>query len=270
MTQASTLGVLAWRARMGLPLQGLHIVDCHAHLGPLGLMHVREPDADQIVALLDRLGIEAYCPSANVAIGSDYRWGNDRVAEAMLRHPGRILGYIVVNPNYAEDVLPEIERCLARAPFIGLKFHPAWHDYPPDGPNYEPALVCAHERGLVVLSHSWGSARYLEQVSCRFPGASFIQAHTAAGWKGRVPVDYFEVARWRHNVYLDTALSLAWYGAFERLIEEAGSENVVFGTDCPFEDPALALGRVVFARLSDAVKERILGLNMLEILARRG
>lgn len=269
MTVGNALGPLAHRVRLGLPVEGRRIVDSHAHLGALGQMYVQEPGIDSIIALLDRLGVEAYCPSAHVAISSDYRWGNDLVAEAMNRYPGRILGYIVINPNYPQDILPEIERCLVRAPFIGLKFHPEWHGYAPDGPNYEPALAVADEKRMVVLSHSWGSADYLERVSQRFSGATFIQAHTGAFWRGYAPLDFFEVTRRRSNVYLDIVGSVVWYGALERLVQEVGSEKILFGTDCPFEDPGLALGRVAFTQLSETAKEQILGLNMLEILSRR-
>jgi predicted TIM-barrel fold metal-dependent hydrolase len=259
---------IAARVRRGLPLQGVRVVDCHAHLGALAELHIADPGADGLVALMDRLGVESCCPSAHLAIGADYRWGNDLVAEAMAAHSGRILGYVVVNPNYPQDVLPEIERCFARAPFVGIKLHPEWHGYPPDGPNYEPALGYAHERGLAVLSHSWGPASHLERVSRRYPGASFIAAHVGAAWSGRTPLEHLRVARERPNVYLDTVISVVWYGALERLVAEVGEGSVLFGTDMPFIDPGVALGRVAFAGLRDDARERILGGNMLEVLSR--
>jgi predicted TIM-barrel fold metal-dependent hydrolase len=269
MMGSDTLDSFARRARAGLPLTGVRIVDCHAHLGAYAPMHTPAAGTAQMVGLMDRLGIEATCASSLTACGSDYRWGNDQVSQAMAACPGRVRGYVVVNPNYPEDTLPEIERCFARAPFIGLKFHPEWHDYPPDGPNYEPALAYAQERGLIVLSHTWGTADYLERLSRRYPNATFIQAHTAAGWRGHIPLDYFRVARARPNVYLDLVISVAWYGALERLVDEVGSERLLFGTDAPFLDPSIVLGRVAFARLPDTDKARILGLNMLEIMARQ-
>jgi uncharacterized protein len=269
MTVAINLGATARRVRLGLPLQGVRIIDAHAHVGNLAVMHMPESDPAALVLEMDRLGFEAICASEFLAIGSDDRRGNDQMAAAMACYPGRFLGYIAVNPNYPDEVVPEIERCLAQRPFVGLKFHPEWHDYPPSGPNYEPALAYAQERGLAVLSHTWGSASYLEHVSVRYPDAMFIAAHVGAAWNGRTPLEYAAVARRRPNVYLDTAISVTWFGALEQLVKEAGSEHVLFATDVPYIDPGVALGRIAFADLPDSTKERVLGMNMLDILARR-
>lgn len=269
MTQPTDPGRLAEAVRAGQALRGVRIIDCHTHLGTLSQLHVDQPQAAQLVSLMDRMGVEAACPSANMAISGDYRWGNDEVAAAMAAHPGRFRGYVVVNPNYPEDILPEALSCLDSAPFIGLKLHPEWHDYPPDGPAYEAALSLANERGLVVLSHNWGSAQHALQIAKRYPHLSVIQAHTGGAWRGRAPTDWTAAARAQANLYLDIAISVCWYGSLERLVSEVGSDKVLFGSDSPFVDAAPALGRVAYARLPDADKERILGLNMLEIMARR-
>jgi predicted TIM-barrel fold metal-dependent hydrolase len=250
----------------GLPLSEVRVVDCHAHVGHYASLHIPETGMAEMIATADRLGIETLCLSALEAISADYRRGNDCVSRAMLDYPGRVRGYVVVNPHYPEEILPEIERCFAAAPFIGLKFHPAGHEYPSDGPAYEAALAYAHEHGLVVLSHNWGSADYLDRVSQRYPRAHFIQAHSAAAWRGIAPLDYLRVAKTRPNVFLDLALSMAWYGALERAVAEAGSEHLLFGTDAAFLDPAVAVGRIAFAQVPDEDKVKILGLNMLGII----
>jgi uncharacterized protein len=270
MREAESLGVYARAVRLGQALSGVRIVDCHTHLGVLAQLHVDEPEVAQLAGVMDRLGIQVSCPSAYMALGGDYVWGNDVVAAAMSTYPGRYLGYIVVNPNYPEDMLPELERCLARGPFIGIKLHPDYHDYPPDGPAYEPALAWVNERGMVALSHNWGSAAHLDRVAQRYPRVTFIQAHTGGAWKGRVVSDWLELARRQANVYLDVAISVTWYGALERLVKAVGSDKVLFGSDCPFIDPAVVLGRVACSRLPDAAKERILGANMDAILGRSG
>jgi predicted TIM-barrel fold metal-dependent hydrolase len=107
-------------------------------------------------------------------------------------------------------------------------------------------------------------------VAAQYPRAGLIQAHTAGAWDGRTPNGFWAVARQHPNVYLDIAISIAWYGALERLVATVGADKILFGTDAPFVDPAVAVGRVVFARLRDSEKERILGQNMLDLLARQG
>lgn len=250
----------------GLPLSEVRVVDCHAHVGHMASLHIPETGIVEMIAHADRLGIETLCLSALEAIYADYRMGNERIASAMLEHPGRVRGYVVVNPHYPEDILPEIERCFAAAPFIGLKFYTTGHEYPPDGPAYEAALGYAHEHGLVVLSHNWGSADYLDRVSQRYPRAHFIQAHSAASWRGIAPLDYLRVTKTRPNVFLDLAVSMAWYGALERAVADAGSEHLLFGTDSTFLEPAVAVGRIAFAQIPEQDKVQILGLNMLRII----
>jgi predicted TIM-barrel fold metal-dependent hydrolase len=49
---------------------------------------------------------------------------------------------------------------------------------------------------------------------------------------------------------------------------EVGSEKVIFGTDAPMRDPISQFGWVVYSRISEEGKRKILGLNMQRILDR--
>ena len=52
----------------------------------------------------------------------------------------------------------------------------------------------------------------------------------------------------------------------EAIVDLCGEDKVIFGTDMLSIDPKYELGRVMFAELSDEVKERVFALNYLKLL----
>jgi predicted TIM-barrel fold metal-dependent hydrolase len=52
----------------------------------------------------------------------------------------------------------------------------------------------------------------------------------------------------------------------ERFVRELGAERVLFGSDIPLPEPAAALGRIAYARISEEAKRKILGLNIKQFL----
>lgn len=238
------------------PVPPSGIIDAHGHLGQWHSTYVHAGDAEGMLASMDRLGIQATCVSAFDAIGSDFRRGNDLVAEAMRRYPGRFLGYAVVNPNYPECMETELTRCFEELGFHALKFHCDLHQHPADGDGYRPALEYAQAHGLAVLIHGRITAALLEQ----YPQAQFLSAHVG-GWDGRSRNEMVDLARDHSNLYLDLASSVASPGALERLVEAVGAGRIVHGSDYPLMDPAYQLGRVLYAEVDETAKERILKRN---------
>ena len=54
------------------------------------------------------------------------------------------------------------------------------------------------------------------------------------------------------------------------LIEKAGVEKVLFGTDTPMRDPAPILGWVVYDHISDSEREAVLSGNFMRLIQRTG
>ncbi len=107
------------------------LIDVHAHF-----LHERTPRADwrernaSRLRAGERVGITFHVASILGSWGhtsptyfpspADCRYGNDRLLDFQREHPGRIRGYVAVNPNYTDDALSEIRRCLD-AGMIGIK-----------------------------------------------------------------------------------------------------------------------------------------------------
>lgn len=267
MTSKSEEKVLE-KAKKGLPLKDILIIDCHGHLGAVNQFHIPWNDAPGMLKVMDNLGIDTICISAHASISSDYRLGNDLVRKAAKNYPGRFLGYIGINPHYPGEIEAELERC--ETPEVNLiKIHPVSHSYSANDSNYRAMWNWANQKECVVLSHTWGGDKYcdpliFERLASDHPKVKIILGHSGANWEGlRHSV---EVVRKRDNVYLDITMSFVYFGLVEYLDEKVGSDKILYGSDMPYIEASAGLGKVVYSRIKDEDKEKILGFNMKNLL----
>ena len=254
------------KVSQGAPLADELIIDVHCHMGHWARFNIPANNAAGMVARMDRLGIRACIVAHHTAIGPDFRYGNDEVLKAMTDFPGRIHGYATVNPNYQDEVVPELDRCIS-AGMIGIKIHPDAHGCPVDSPKYTPVWEYANEHKLPLLSHTWTSGnnavKTLEKLAEKYPNVSILLAHSGFGSEGAD--QSIEAAVKYPNIYPELAGSVIIYGTLERMVRRIGADRIIFGTDMPFLDPRSQLGRVAFAKISDDEKRQILGLNAKRI-----
>lgn len=257
----TTQSLLA-RGRAGETLADLDIVDMHGHVGAYDFaIPGRTPEA--MVAAMDRIGVRQILCSHMACITGQVETGNREMLEAMRACPGRILGYATVWPESAEAVEAETRHCLD-AGFTGVKLHNA-NGFPYDDPAYAPALALANERRRPVLFHTWGQPAEMAQVrrlSARYPSAALLLGHSGMNH----PEEYVQIARECANVYLEICGSVWPRGTLERLVEGAGVERVVWGSDAYFMSQAHQLGKVLGATCDDAVKRQVLSTNARRIL----
>lgn len=187
------------------------------------------------------------------------------VAQAVKTYPDRLIGYATVNPNRPQEIEPELDRCFEPLGMKAIKLHPTFHRHSIEGASYRKVFGYAEKRRIPILSHDWGRAAFLEQSSTEFQAVKFIIAHTGF-WDGRTELSYAGVLQRRPNVFIDLVYSNIFYDALERMVAEIGAEKILWGSDFPLHDLAFQLGRVLFAKIDDASKQKILGGNMLRIL----
>jgi len=250
------------KVAMGLLLTDELVIDSHCHMGYWANFNVPRGDAAGMVAAMDRLGIKACVAAHHASIGPDFRFGNDEVLKAMADFPGRIYGYATVNPNYPEEMVSEIERCISEG-MVGIKLHPEMHKVAVDDEKYRPAWEYANERGLPILSHT-GTAglnpiKSFEKLAEEYLDAIIILGHAGFGSEGAD--QSIEAGKKCPNIYPEITGSTIVYGTLERMVRELGADRVLFGTDLPFLDARPQIGRVAFAKISDEEKRLILGLN---------
>ena len=239
-------------ARRGLRLEGIAVFDAHAHVGRLAA--IESPPLHEQVEEMDRLGIRLAAVSAALAIAGDLRRGNDAVADALRRYPGRFIGYCHVSANYPELMRPELERCFALGGFRGIKVYQVGPPY--DSPLFEPAWQFARERRAPVLAHTWGGdLTGLDAAAEKNPDVSFLMGHSGSGFAYE---PYIKAARRAPNLYLDLTYSREHTNMIEHFVEQVGADRIVWGTDAPIFSMAHQLSKVLFARIPDADKRKVL------------
>lgn len=255
-------------AALGKSLEGETVIDSHTHMGPYFNFHIPDNDADSMVEVMDRLGISMACTSPHVGITPDFEMGNDMAAQAMQDYPGRFFGYITLNGNYPENLAAEIERGYEMG-MRGFKIHPSLHGYSASGENMRPMWEFANEHKLPVLSHTWGgdgtcSPTILGNMAEQYPNVPVILGHS-----GGTPAGYNEsiqAAKKCENVFLETCGSGVVYGMLERFVREICADRILFGSDMPFVNANAQIGKILYAKISDEDKRKILGINMAAII----
>ena len=204
---------------------------------------------------------------------TDCPLGNAEVAEVVRKYPKRFRGYVTVNPRPPGEGMREVERWsdLHRPPLI--KFHPDCHKYPVHGEGYRPIWDYANQTHSVVLVHTWDSdpncgPLLLGPIARQYPQAKILLGHSGVTWRGYEQA--FEVVRNTANTYLDITGSQSHRTILERAVAQYGSHRVLFGSDMPYLEAAISLGRVLSARISDVDRENILRKNFLRLIEEEG
>lgn len=255
------------KALRGLPIDDMLIIDAHDHLGRWAAFYVPQGGTiEQMIACMDRLGVDKVCITAMPSIGPDYLYGNNMVFSALQKYPDRVIGYVTVNPNYPENMQQELDRCFAHPGFRGIKIHAELHGRPIDDRDYRTAYEEAEKRNCPVLIHTWGDTDVdaFERVVRAYPNANFIMAHTG-GDLSSMPRAITVLNKY-DNAYGDLAVSFAPEGNLEWFIGQTDPKKILFGSDMPFYDPTPTFGRIVLSHLPDSVKADILGGNMARLL----
>ncbi|GAA3315138.1 MULTISPECIES: amidohydrolase family protein [Arthrobacter] len=243
------------------------IIDGHAHMGHYRNFAIPNNDADGMIARFDAVGIDVACVSHHAGISADHEYGNSMVADAVRRHPNRLVGFCVINPNYPKTAASEIARCFGQPGFRGFKVHPELHgDYPLDGPGYRAMWEFANANGLPVLSHSYFGGDRLatfESVASKYPDATIFLGHAGIDLGADNALALLDRTS---NVLLDMTAIQRHCSAVEYLGNRADPTRLTWGSDSPFIDPGIILGAVVHADIPDEVRTAILYENLARAL----
>jgi len=246
-------------------------IDIHVHHGRWQHSECGPGDADGMVVEMDRCGIAKAVLTSIYACYGGVMLGNAAVADACRRYPERLYGYITVDPKYPDELARELEQHGADASFRGLKFHCGCHGVELSHAGYQPAFEFADRRGWPILIHGGGTAESWAALCRRYPGARLIVAHMGGmlhepgeGW------NLLKTCREHENLFLDLGASTMGLGVLERMVEGAGADQVLYGSDYPLFDFGYERGRVDFSPLSRADKVKILWGNAARLLGLAG
>lgn len=138
-----------WK-REPLPWKG--IMDMHGHYGKWFQFPVWGGEAEDMVAEMDRVGIEKVFVSHQAAMSTEVVYGNNKVLAGMARYPDRILGYAACYPVNDTLGIEEIRRCVESG-MHGIKLH-SYTGIPYTSEKYKSVWEYADQRKLPVLLHT--------------------------------------------------------------------------------------------------------------------
>lgn len=257
----------------GEPLSDVEIIDAHVHLldqrTPAVSFQFVEPS--QMIEAMDRIGIDKACVSV---IGATE--ANEEMLDAVSAHPDRLVGMVLVNPRYPDEIAGILERCFENPGVRGIgEMHPTsyQHWYPVTGPAYEPVWEFAAERDVPVLIHSGPTSEaprcsptMIGEVAGRHPDVSILIGHCGAYDSWIMLDEAIDVALAHERVYLEISAMGRFYGVLEYIVKRLGPEKVVFGSDAPFHDWIAEVAHVACAKLDDDVKRKVFGGTMHALL----
>jgi len=245
------------------------VFDVHAHLGPFYGRFVPGNNPKDLISVMDNLNVAIMCISSS-SLYFDYHIANDFIAQLVREYPDRFFGYMIINPNYPEDIENEMERCLNMG-LKGVKIHPLFHRCPITGENYRKVFEFAKQKRCLILSHSQINDQYcdpllFDEIARDYPEVTFILAHGGnEPYKGVAKC--IEVMKKRPNVYTDTSWSpQVYYGVMEEILKKSDPDRWLFGSDVVWLSLSHQLGAFLSAKISDKNREKILYLNAKKLL----
>ncbi len=271
-------GLILHKAKRGLPIDHIPVIDPHTHVLHDGLMgagaYVAMPygDAEHMIRRNRRLGIDRFCCSSWIGIWIDYRRGNDLIHDLTQRYPDYNIGYATIDPKKSDDVAADVHLCHDVYGFAGLKPYNPRVGLPYNSPLYDPWYEKGNAIGSFVKLHQTAIGdTFLDEIAdiaARYPNMNYLLAHSA--WTWGVARERADFARHRPNVFLDLTFTSVLHGVVEFFVEEGLADKVLFCTDAPMRDPIPQFGWVAYSRISEDDKARILGGNALRVLEHAG
>lgn len=232
--------------------------DAHAHLGEFGgWANVACNESELLHSM------RLYNVSKSVVFSLD----NNLVRRAVARHPKEIFGCVWPDPR-KKGARKLVRTALTEWGFKGVKLHPLLHAFLPNDETVHPIMEEARSAGVPVLIHSghppfslpWSIGELAES----YRDVTVVMLHMGHG-HGVYIQSAISVAKRLDNVYLETS-GMPMHSKIREAVELLGEDRVMYGSDIPFHDPSVEIGRVCAAGLSRKQLKRVFFTNASEVL----
>ena len=195
----------------------------------------------------------------------------EAVAEAGAEDRLVVFGSVHPRKRGAGDQLRELQRAGIR----GIKLHPTMQRFHPDDPEAMALYEVCEELDLPVFFHAgragiepgftqpYATLDHYVAPAVEFPNVRFVFGHAGA----RDFADALAVARVHENVWMD--VQGQGVTDLRRMLDELGSERLVFGSDWPWYPIAVNLAKLLIATDGDVVaRDRVFASNAQQLLRR--
>jgi predicted TIM-barrel fold metal-dependent hydrolase len=236
------------------------IVDVHGHVGPWFFSTQAAEPADNL-RLMDAYGIDIQLVSSVEAVVYDPLTGNRALVEQIQRHP-RLKGLFVIDPRELDTAERELTQLLPTGVFVGGKIHTQYAHSPGGSSQMREALQLFAAHRLPVLVHTWGREIVdLAENVAEVETVAVVAAHMGGPDWRLVP----EAAACSARLWFEPCYSHAPAGRIRWVVDRIGADRVLFGTDSTLIDPAVTMGAVQAAHLSEEETALVMGHNAMRI-----
>jgi len=260
------------RAWEGLPIDDQIVIDAHAHFTQMHTqgatrVFMNEADMPSVVARNQRLGVDITCASSWTGIWTDWELGTQDTVEALAAcPPGSFIAYATLDPLYLTDWDAALDYCYRQHRMMGMKPYFPRQGFPYNDPRYAPWWEFGNRCHLFAKMHpSDNFVAEMHDLAPRYPNVNFLLAHS--GWTWRHAREHVALAQQYPNCHCEITFTSVTNGTIEWMVQEAGEDRVIYGSDTPMRDPFPQFGWVAYADISEQAKRKILGLNMEKIIA---
>jgi uncharacterized protein len=236
---------------------GFRVFDTHTHIGH-GLHHGRTYSADQLLAAMDRYGIDRSLVIPFPVV-EDYRAAHNEIGRAVKAFPDRITGAACIYPYIgAQNYRDEVKRCVEELGIRVLKLQPQFQPLDPLLTRGDFLYETALEFKLPIVIHTGTGTPYaLPSLyilpAKRFPDLKIILAHCGGG--GLFFAEAVVAAMTCENIWLELSTLLPHH--ILQVLQHVPSSRLMIGSDLP-ENVTTELGKIFSLEVADQVKQDIL------------
>ena len=249
------------------------IFDCHLHSPADGgeawqWFKVTHTFGD-FVKYLDKTGIKRGIINSQKSYGvkpDEFISGNREVARNVEKYKGRFKGACVVNPQYIDEALKEIEYCHNQLGFVWVG-ELCNYMVPYNYSIKEFGMLVEHvvKLNMVLALHTEHGE--MEYISQKFPQATIAFAHFGDDREYDDIFKRIDMVAKNPNFYLDTSgYGHDRVGVLEYAVKSIGPDRVLFGSDFSINDPSTVIARIKNSFLSNEQKMKIFSGNLEGLL----
>jgi predicted TIM-barrel fold metal-dependent hydrolase len=237
-------------------------IDAHVHVGK-GFEKALEPE--QLLKLMDQNEVEK-CVIVPIEqyIAVYNEEGNKYILNLVEKDPDKFIGFASVNPWYLDKSVEVLKRCLDKG-LRGLKLNPKLQGFILNSELVYPLIKVTEEYQVPVYFHTGTMVTsepfQLAELAGDFPKVNFIMGHSGNTdfW-----TDTSYAAKAYDNIYLETSHNLS--GAILGLIQAAGEDRVIFGSNMPRSHQSHEIKKILELNLPKKVQEKIFYNNINRLI----
>lgn len=193
------------------------------------------------------------------------RRGNSLMKQISESSSGRVKPCYVLEPNLGSSEMPEaaeLKRQLIEEKPSAVRLYPSSKKFYIDEFYCGELLEVLSELGIPIIleADQIPSFNYLPALAKAYPKINFIiLRHGINESRFIIPL-----IKKLDNVFFDTSIMVDT-GIIEEIVNKYGSEKLLFGSGLPRYVPTGVLSLIIYARINEEDKEKILSKNWLRI-----